>query len=208
MGRFVESLAIIQRAVGLVVVIHHAGVEGSRMRGSTALYAAADFVFAIKRVADRQITATNAQAKSGKTKDAEELDTPIALRLVPVGLGPFWAEDDDPQPQSLVAEYDAAGFIEPETEQTLVSRSRRQAKDAEDLREIMIAAQPRADRSKGGFASQDEARHRLACGVSRAVRLLSLAEKAGALVAVPAQNGTPKSFILTPVEGSPFGGRS
>ena len=210
MGRFVESLSIIQRAVGLVIVIHHAGVEGSRMRGSTALYAAADFVFAVKRVSDRQITATNAQSKSGKTKDAEELDRPIALRLIPVDLGEFWLDDDEQHPQSLVIEHEPEGFAEGEIdEQTIVQRNRRALRDAEDLREIMVAAQPRADRSKGGFSSQEDARHRLACGASRAIRLLSLAEKAGALVAIPpTEKSKSTSYILTAIEGSPYGVRA
>lgn len=110
MGRFVESLGIIQRAVGLVIVIHHAGVDQTRMRGSTALYATADFVYSLKRVGDNKVTATNAQGKSGKSKDAEELDHPIASRLVPVELGSFWITDDDLSPQSLVIDHAPDGF--------------------------------------------------------------------------------------------------
>ena len=117
MGRFVASLGVIQRAVGLVIVIHHAGIDQSRMRGSSSLYAAADFVLSVKRTGDCKATITNQAAKQGKSKDAEELTEPIAFRLVPVELGAYWVDEDEPKPTSLVAEHAPKGHAEDAEEQ-------------------------------------------------------------------------------------------
>jgi hypothetical protein len=63
-----------------VLVVHHTGKDG-KIRGSTALYAAADCVLAVT-AADGRITIDNEPDKGGKNKHAAALP-PKHLRLQP-----------------------------------------------------------------------------------------------------------------------------
>ena len=71
------------------------------MRGSTALYAASDFVLAVKRKGST-VEVSNANAVGGKAKDADEMKAPVTLAMDAVDLDPDrWAVDGDPEPSSL-----------------------------------------------------------------------------------------------------------
>jgi hypothetical protein len=107
MNRFVASLGYIAKHVGGVLAVHHAGIEQGRMRGSTALYSACDYVLAVKRAdKGRTVTLTNAKPAGGKSKDSEELETPLAFKLRIVELdGDKWGTDERPNPTSLVADH-------------------------------------------------------------------------------------------------------
>ena len=81
MGRFVRALDIIRDASGCVLGVHHPGVVATdRMRGSSTLFAAADFVLAATRSKDAmEVTITNAFAWGGKAKDSAEMERPVDL---------------------------------------------------------------------------------------------------------------------------------
>jgi hypothetical protein len=85
MGIFVHALDTIRNSLNCaVLVVHHSGKDG-RIRGSSALYAAADCVLALTN-SDGLITLRNDGDGGGKNKHAPPL--PLrSLRLVPMADG-------------------------------------------------------------------------------------------------------------------------
>jgi hypothetical protein len=105
MGAYVKAADKLREAFGgLVVLIHHCGINGERPRGHTSLTGACDAQIAVKRDAADRIIATVEFMKDGAEGDV------IASRLAVVDVG--LDEDGDPITSCVVepAEADAAAI--------------------------------------------------------------------------------------------------
>jgi RecA-family ATPase len=86
-----------------------------------------------------------------------------------------------------------------ETEQS----QRKREEEIEDVRHVMVCAQVTAGRPKGGFDSLNQACAALGFSKDKTRKLLNLAVRSGGLLEVPV--GQALTYVLAPVQGSPFG---
>ncbi len=86
-----------------------------------------------------------------------------------------------------------------ETEQS----QRKREEEIEDVRHVMVCAQANATRPKGGFDSLNQACAALGFSKDKTRKLLNLAVRSGGLLEV--RSGQALTYVLAPVQGSPFG---
>lgn len=94
-----DAAAELARQTGAtVVLVHHAGHEGSRSRGASAIPAAADAIIAVRRSADLRLTVSTRKADGGKVKDCEEQTANLKVTPGPLGLSLVVANLDGADP--------------------------------------------------------------------------------------------------------------
>lgn len=104
MGVYTEAVSLLRRTTNAcVLTVHHTGRNGGDARGASAIDAAQDMEWKMKRTAGKELTA---EIRAEKNKDGDDtLVIPVRMKVVDVGTD----EDGDPV-TSLVLDPDVTPF--------------------------------------------------------------------------------------------------